>query len=95
MKALLALVVTAVAFGAAAIVYHKRRNTATVLLVLGAAFLIVVSLTHVFEAFGLFLAFGWGQPYSVGHYIDLGAALLGVIFVLSALVTIYLKRDQS
>ena len=94
MKALLALVVTTIAFGAAAILYHKRRDTAAVLFVLGTAFLIVVTLTHVFEAFGLLLAFRWGRPDSVGHYIDLGAALLGVIFTLSALVTMYLERDR-
>jgi len=94
MKAILALLVTTIAFSAAAILYRRRRDTATALLTLGTAFLIVVALTHVFEAFGLLSAFAWGQPDSVGHYIDLGAALLGVVFALSALVTVYVKRDQ-
>jgi hypothetical protein len=83
-----------IAFGAAATLYQRRKDTATALLALGTAFLIVVAVTHVFESFGLLSTFRWGQPDSVGHYIDLGAALLGVMFVLSALVTVYVKRDQ-
>jgi hypothetical protein len=36
---------------------------------------------HVFEAFAILSALGWGQPHSIGHYIDLGATVLGVTFI--------------
>jgi hypothetical protein len=44
----------------------------------------LMALTHVFEAFSILPRFGWGQPHSIGHLIDLGAALLGVVFVLAS-----------
>jgi hypothetical protein len=40
-----------------------------------------MALTHVFEAFAILPTLGWGQAHTVGHFIDLSAALLGVAFV--------------
>jgi hypothetical protein len=93
-KAILALLVTTVLFSGAAVLYRRRRNTAAGLLALGIAFLIVVALTHLCEAVGLLPALEWGQPHSVGHYIDLGAALLAAIFVLTALIGEYVKHHN-
>jgi hypothetical protein len=39
---------------------------------------VLVVLTHVAEALGLFPAMRWGAPDSVGHYLDLASAVLGV-----------------
>jgi hypothetical protein len=47
----------------------------------GLACMVVVVLTHVAEAFHLFPTMGWGQPTSVGHYIDLVSAVLGCILL--------------
>jgi hypothetical protein len=38
----------------------------------------VVALTHVCEALGLFPWMGWGLKDSVGHYLDFWSATLGV-----------------
>jgi hypothetical protein len=43
----------------------------------GLACLVVVVFTHVAEQFELFPSMGWGQPTSVGHYLDLVSAVLG------------------
>jgi succinate dehydrogenase/fumarate reductase cytochrome b subunit len=51
------------------------------LMLLGAGCLIIVVLTHVCETFRLFPAMGWGLKHSPGHYLDLGAAALGLAFL--------------
>jgi hypothetical protein len=60
--------------------YKKRRRKVTIwrlLQLTGAGCLVVVVLTHVAEAFGLFPVMGWGLPSSPGHYLDLVSAVLG------------------
>jgi hypothetical protein len=79
LKALLGLVlVLALASGAAIHFLRDRRSLAAVLQLIGAAFLVLVVLTHVCEALNLFPAMRWGADDSVGHFVDLGCAVLGV-----------------
>ena len=56
------------------------------LLLVGSACLLIVVLTHVAEAFHFFPAMGWGLPNSIGHYLDLVSAILGVTLLLLGLV---------
>ena len=51
------------------------------LMLLGAGCLIIVVITHVCEAFHLFPLMGWGLKHSPGHYLDLSAAILGLVFL--------------
>jgi hypothetical protein len=52
-----------------------------------AAALVVVVLAHVFEALHVFPRIGWGSQNSVGHYLDLLCAILGVtLFSLGYLI---------
>jgi hypothetical protein len=51
------------------------------LMLLGAGCLIVIVLTHIFEALHLFPWMGWGLKHSPGHYLDLCAAILGLVFL--------------
>jgi hypothetical protein len=44
---------------------------------LGLIFLVMGALTHVAERFHIFPSIGWGQPASVGHYLDLVSVILG------------------
>ena len=53
-------------------------------LVLGAASLVVMVLTHVAEGLHLFSFMGWGQRHSPGHYLDLGSVYLGIAFLVAA-----------
>ena len=54
-----------------------RVTTWRFLQLLGAAFLVMVVLTHVAEVFQIFPTMGWGLPNSAGHYLDLASAILG------------------
>ena len=45
---------------------------------IGAGCLVVVVLTHVCEALHLFPWMHWGDEHSIGHYVDLGGAVLGL-----------------
>ncbi len=89
MKTLLALAAACVLLIVSAAILLTRRNFGSTLVAVGIGCFGVVALTHVFEGFSILPAFGWGQPHSVGHFIDLGAALLGVVFVVSSFVTRY------
>ena len=44
---------------------------------LGSMFLGVVISAHICEALGIFPWMRWGSEGSIGHYLDLGSALLG------------------
>jgi hypothetical protein len=48
---------------------------------LGLICLTVVVLTHVAERLELFPSMGWGQPDSIGHYLDLVSAILGCVLL--------------
>lgn len=52
----------------------KQRIAWRFVQLIGAAFLGVVVLTHVAERFSLFSTMGWGQPNTVGHYLDFTSA---------------------
>jgi hypothetical protein len=52
---------------------------ATLLQLVGAGCLTVVVLTHICEAFDLVPWMQWGLPNSVGHYLDLASAVLGLV----------------
>ena len=61
--------------------------------VLGTGFLVVVVLTHVAEALHLFPWMHWGQEHSVGHYLDLWSAVLGLtLFPVGYLMHVLTKR---
>ena len=70
-------------------------STATRLLLLGAACLIVVVLTHMAEALQVFAFMGWGQPDSAGHYIDLASAIVGCTLLVAALVVVALDPRKN
>jgi len=67
-------------------------STATRLLMIGAACLVVVVLTHLAEALQIFEFMGWGQPDSAGHYLDLTSAILGCTLLAVGLLAAALDR---
>jgi hypothetical protein len=77
-KATFALVPVSVLFGYSVAVVARRTTMPSVLQLVGATGLVVVVLTHICEAIHLLPAMHWGEPHSVGHYLDLSSALLGV-----------------
>jgi hypothetical protein len=59
--------------------FRRDQTIYPLLQMLGAGSLVVVVLTHVFEALHAFPSMGWGQANSAGHYIDLCSAVLVVV----------------
>lgn len=76
-RALVALAPTSLLLVGAVIRTRKENSAVSFLQLAGAACLVVVALTHVSEALGLFSAMRWGQEDSLGHYFDLASAILG------------------
>ena len=81
LRGLLALAGASVFLAVSAALFVTRRDLASALLATGIGWFAVMALTHVFESFSILPAFGWGRPHSVGHFIDLAAASLGIAFV--------------
>ena len=92
LKGALALAGTAALLVGAAILYRRRGTLDAALQLLGVACFVVVALAHVFEALAILPALGWGHPRSVGHYIDMAAAVLGVTLVSASLFFRYVQR---
>jgi hypothetical protein len=75
---LTALVPAGMLFVGSVAFFLKEKTFACFLQLIGAGCLVVVVLTHVFEAFHLFPSMHWGREHSAGHYLDLWSAVLGL-----------------
>jgi hypothetical protein len=78
LKTLIALVPASMLFFGSTLLFFKGKTVWSFLQLVGAGCLVVVVLTHVFEAFHLFGWMHWGHRYSVGHYLDFWSAVLGL-----------------
>jgi Ca2+/Na+ antiporter len=78
LKALVGLVPVCLLLWGAAVLWSRRRTLSACLQMLGAACFAIVLLTHVAESLAVFPEMGWGQPQSVGHYLNLVNAILGL-----------------
>ena len=77
-KALAALVPVSMLFCGSVVRFFRTKSAASFLQPLGAGCLAVVVLTHVAEGLQWFPSMHWGEEQSIGHYLDLSAAVLGV-----------------
>jgi hypothetical protein len=77
-KALATLAPTVVLFSGAVLLYARIKTASSLLQVLGAGCLMIVAVTHVCEGLNLFPSMGWGAEDSIGHYVDLSSAVLGL-----------------
>ena len=77
-KALVALVPAGILFVGSVVLFLRERTLGSFLQPLGAGCLVLVILTHVFEALHLLPWMHWGSEHSVGHYLDLWSAVLGL-----------------
>ena len=92
-KAMVALVPAAMLLSGSAVVFLREKMVSSLLQLLGAACLMVVVLAHICEALHLFPGMHWGDEHSVGHYLDLGSAVLSLtLFPLGYLLQALTKR---
>jgi hypothetical protein len=81
LKALILLVPLSLLSGWSSVAFFQQQTRWSFLQLVGAGALVVVALTHVAEAVGLFPLMRWGAPDSPGHYLDLGSAVLGFVLL--------------
>jgi formate hydrogenlyase subunit 3/multisubunit Na+/H+ antiporter MnhD subunit len=92
-KVLLVLGPTLLLLLATAALYVRTKAAAALAQALGAACLLVVVLAHLCEALNLLPFMGWGAKGSIGHYVDLASAILGVaLLTVGALIHAFSKR---
>lgn len=78
LKALVALLPAGALFSGSVVLFCRGKNVSSFLQQIGAGCLVVVVLTHIFEALHVFSWMQWGLEHSVGHYLDLFSAVLGI-----------------
>jgi hypothetical protein len=97
-KSAIALVPASMLLYGSVVLFRTRQSVWVSLQLIGSVFLIVVVLTHICEALGIFHWMHWGLEDSIGHYLDLGSALVGLTlfttgYCLDALTTRKAESD--
>jgi len=80
-RALLLLVPATALLSVSLVLFTRSKNTGSFLQLMGAGCLVLVVLTHVCEGLGILPWMHWGRPHSIGHYLDLASAVIGVTLV--------------
>jgi len=93
-RALVALLPALALFVASVVVAKRETSIGACLQLLGAGFLMIVVIAHFCEAFGLLTWMNWGRQHSIGHYINLVSAILGVTLVLVGYVMRRSRKDH-
>jgi hypothetical protein len=76
-KLAIALVPVSLLLCGSVVLFRTTQSIWVSFQLLGAMFLAVVISAHICEALGIFPWMRWGSESSIGHYLDLGSALLG------------------
>ena len=95
-RALVALLPAGMLLCGAAALFVRGRSVYAFLQLIGAGCLVVAVLTHIAEALNLFPRMQWGLNHSVGHYVDLWSAILGLtLFPTGYLLHALTRRRNS
>ncbi len=70
---------TGVLFAGSVVLFSRRKSVSVLLQLFGAGCLVLAVITHISATFHLFPWMHWGLERSVGHYLDLGSATVGLI----------------
>jgi hypothetical protein len=77
--ALIALLPACMLFSGSAVLFVRRKAVISFVQLLGSTGLLLVVLAHVCEALNLLPWMHWGREHSIGHYLDLVGAVLGLM----------------
>jgi hypothetical protein len=87
---------TCILFSGAVVVFIKLKTACSLLQLLGAGCLMVVVLAHVSETLHLLASMHWGEPGSIGHYVNFWSVVLGLtMFPAGYLCDALTKRHGS
>lgn len=78
LRAVVTLVPTGMLLSGSLALFARGRTMSSFLQLVGAGCLVLVALTHICEALHLLPGMNWGREDSIGHYLDLASAVLGV-----------------
>jgi len=78
LKALFVAMPVVALFVYSARLFVRSRTAWSLLLMGGSVCFVVVIFTHIAEDLRLFPEMGWGNPHSIGHYLDLSSAVGGI-----------------
>jgi succinate dehydrogenase/fumarate reductase cytochrome b subunit len=78
LRGLVALMPAGVLLSGSIILFSKGKTVGSFLQLLGAGCLVVVVFSHISEGLRLFPWMNWGREQSIGHYLDLWSAVLGL-----------------
>lgn len=97
-KSTIALVPVSMLLYGSVVLFQTRQSMWVFLQLIGSASLVIVVLTHICEALSIFHWMHWGLEDSLGHSLDLGSALLGLIlfptgYCLHAMTTRKIESD--
>ena len=93
LKALVVLLPACMLFCGSVVMFFRGKTLSSFLQLLGAGCLVLVVLIHVSEALYLFPWMHWGSNHSVGHYLNLWSAVLGLtLFPIGYLLHALSKR---
>lgn len=77
LKPLVALLPACLLFVGSAVTFIRAKTLIFLMQLVGATAIVIVVLTHLCEALGVFPAMHWSLGHSAGHYLDLACAVLG------------------
>jgi hypothetical protein len=79
-------VVVAILLARSIVRVKQARTQSAVFQLVGACLLAVVVLAHVAEGLPLLPGLEWGQPHSVGHYMDFLSFVAGIGFLIASVI---------
>ena len=95
LKGLIGLVPTLILLCGSILSYARTKTMPSLIQLVGAGCFVIVALTHVCEGLNLFPSMRWGAEESVGHYVDLWSAVLGLLlFPLGYFIDALAKRPS-
>jgi hypothetical protein len=95
-KAIVGLAPVGMLLFGSAFTFFRERVVPSVLQLLGVGCLLIVVIIHICEGLQLFPSVHWRDEHSIGHYLDIASAGLGLtLFPFGYLIDVITKQSYS